>query len=257
MIKLSHLSVSSLKLHAQNPRRFILSYVEKIKEPRSTALKFGSFFHEEIEKYLRGEEYTLNDEKSNEVLREWKGSVDTWLLGHNWRYEDEFKIWISPDLPPVKGVIDMWAFDSFNDRVIVYDHKTCNPRYKESIDTLKNNWQLGLYAYATSLGKKSALVGHHQFFKDSSGQKIIGYDNIRVELKREDVKKIIDQIEKESHRVLETLEAYEKNGLKSVRETPENERWYGKKDILWECISLKESIEDCRKRMERIKDEKD
>lgn len=262
---LKYLSISQLNLHKKNPRRWILEYVEGIRLPPSPHLSFGTDIHDFLEDLISGNARESELSKSNEeFLRKWY-KENTWIREVNWRIEDKFESWIDPRIPPFRGRIDLWSYNDIIPMTCVLDHKTVTKGYEETTESLKKNWQLSLYAYVISplLGilyyddsmweeevndSPVASVGHNQFFKDKEFN-IVESKTIRTHLTRKELYDNMEDIRKESRSLIETYENYKKNGMSSVRYTPENKWWYGKPCEFWPCIDENETVEECRKRI--------
>lgn len=260
---LKHVSISQLKLHKAYPRRWCLEYLEGIKTPPTPALEFGSILHERIEdNILKKPNYTPNEHSAAIAADEWYEDCflkdDDWTE-FQWRIEDEFCVFLAPYMPPIKGIIDMWTLDKL-ENVIVRDHKTANPRYALKAKDLESDWQLNLYGYV--VGRMCPFdgfgafcptmsVGHNQFFKQSSedGIKISGNKLITAEIHNSQNDDIIREIYNEIGSLLITKENYEKQGMKAVRETPENKFYFGSYCPYYSCTHGDESVNSCRDRI--------
>lgn len=247
MKELKHLSASSLALHKRNPRRWCLQYLEGIQDPPSSALVVGKAVHYSIENYLRHGYWTYDTELINHAsYRNIRKGVE-FLIGtesnspgkyKHWHVEEDFLMYISGALLPIKGVIDMWR--DGEGVISIYDHKTCNPRYKETPSSLLKNWQINIYAHYLSdmlrNEENKVLVGHNQFIKDRKNN-IIGCEYINTVLTKQNTFDIIEEVRAECLAALNTVEIYRAGGLKEVRATPENKYWYGQLDPLWSIIN--------------------
>lgn len=258
---IEHLSISQLNLHRKNPRRYCLEYFEKIKLPPTPQLLFGTQVHWYLEHYIGPCDYPFN--RQSELSTDNKFILEAAFCnqrnchkGQDWRLEEEFRIFIDPELPPFKGAIDRWKYNPVECIVRVRDYKTTTPGYEETEESLLDNWQLNLYAYVLSgmlpVGTDIEIeVGHDQIFK-TKDLKITDVKFISNKLTQKHMHDIIKEIKEEAFEVLETYKLYKQGGLEAIRETPENRWWYGKPCPYWKCIKGEESIEDLRKRIDEL-----
>lgn len=261
MIK--YLSISQINLHKKNPRRWCLEYIEGIKTPPTKHLGFGSEVHTALETILKGEKYKPWEvsllEKEREILTNktiqtllsWHAINQDWISQHDWNLETPFQVWLSPDLPSIKGIIDMWTFDKTMNKLYVYDHKTTKPGYEEKETTLQNNLQLLLYTYVLSMGKTDISefeVGHNQFFKTKE-MELTRFNTVKTIICPERLKIVIQDIKRECENMVETYKLYKSKGLQAIKETPENRLWFGRECEFWSCITGQETIADCKKRI--------
>lgn len=255
MNNISHFSISQLQLFEKNPRRYCLEYIEKIRPPPTPQLELGSKLHTEVEHLLLGRTQTA----TWPCVKLWFRELMPIYSLYSYRVEDKFNIWLSDDLPPFKGCIDLWYKDNSR-TLVVEDHKTCHPRFRESVDTLSKNLQLSLYIHALNpylrLEHKDKIISfitHNQFIKGRDGNPET-YEIITSPLTAGELDKNLKHIEELATNAKKTVEIYCKEGLKAVRETPENRIWYGKECIFWPCITGQESIEECKKRIKGMYD---
>lgn len=282
---LDHLSISSLQLHRKNPRRWCLEYIEKLREPPSVAIEFGTLIHEGCEDLVNYGEFKQSlaslSQPNRDVIYKWFEDNRSELYPNKgWRVEDEFRIWLDPTIPPLVGRIDLWRVEDYISDwaqkeyyVHVIDHKTATQGYGESEFSLSKNWQLLLYCHVLdpSLSVRGSLwpdesfrmgakISHTQFYKKKeklvAGQlPTLQYHRvIKTEVSGKQVAAGMAEIKHEAILATRTIEEYNKKGMQAIRETPENEKWYGRKCIFWPIISGQMSIADFRKENPDIMD---
>lgn len=257
MQNVDHLSISALNLHNKNPRRFVLTYLERLREGPSEHLSLGLAVH----KYL--EERTVRGSASpsffrpNElkVMQDWeKEFYPKYGDRTRWNSETMFNVKLDLNLPPMMGIIDLFRYDPLTRGTLVFDHKTATERYKETKKSLLENWQLVLYCYALNPDlDHDFIIGHNQFIKytkaqtrEKKGDRLKCYKIITNVLTKDIAYDIIEDIKEEMASCVKTIERYKQGGLKVVRHTPENKYWYGSLDPFWSIISEKETIDEFR-----------
>jgi len=262
-----YISISQLNLHKKNPRRWCLQYIEGIKTPPTKHLIFGSKVHTALEDLvINGHTDVTMTEKTDKRLLKWREENKDWLDKYQWNIETAFESWIAPDLPPFRGIIDMWNYDPDNKILQVYDHKTATRGYEETVDTISDNWQLILYAYMINQRVEEGtlksdwlldpnhrqgqetIIGHNQFFKNRD-MDIVSYKQVTANVSPSHINHIIALLKAEARELVKTYQVYKKRGLQAVLETPENKWWFGRECELWPCIIGEESIDECKKRL--------
>jgi hypothetical protein len=262
--KLKHLSVSSLKLHAYSPRRWVLQYIEGIKEPEGDALRVGKHVHEAIENRYNQMPFEEGQHLKG-YLDFWEANNGHWFHHPDWRIEDDFKFWLRPWLPPLKGRIDMWRRTDDN-RVLIVDHKTATEGWTLSEEDLKKDWQLSLYAYVVDPSNGTLLfdgedtygindeivaqVTHNQLIKEPKTTESFLYTGLTsAPLTRRDIYKNISEIQDECEKVLTTIDDYGILGLKGVNMGNAKPKYYGRLDPYWACMNLIESVDSLKEKI--------
>ncbi len=247
MCMVDHYSISSLLLHKRNPRKWVLSYLEGLKDPGSAATEFGSKLHEYLECRMQEKETEKLDEVSEKSVEGWLEEWDILKGQAKWNIETKFSSQLVDNLPPIIGFIDLWSDDFYADKLLVIDHKTCNPRFMENEDSIKKNWQLGLYSYVLGKGEKDSEIRHNQFIKNREGQ-IVSFKFVKNLLTQKEQYDMIIDIKQEMYSAAETESLYREKGLFAIRFTPENKIWYGKLCSHWTIINEEETVEEYKKR---------
>lgn len=255
---IEHVSVSSLKLHAYSPKKWVLEYLEGLRPPPTKHLEFGSLVHSAIEDLYVGK--SVEGEHKG-FFEQWKGDNEHWFKLPDWKIENEFKVWLDLELPLFKGRIDMWRMEK-NEQVFqihVVDHKTVTSGYELSASALKKDWQLSLYCVALNpyilkekdARIKAAAVSHNQLFKSREFD-LIGYDLVTAELTAGDILRNIEEIKEEARKVLQTISTYDKLGFEAVDLGQAKQKYYGKPDLHWPVLSGKVSLEEFKKTWRKI-----
>jgi RecB family exonuclease len=166
-----------------------------------------------------------------------------WWFHRNAYLEHTFNLPVWEGLPTIKGVIDMWAHGTNRlKNLYILDYKTTSDaRYLIKQEDLKTNWQLVLYAHVLATGafnvyKSTGVdIAQYQLVKDRKGN-ISKSEYIEHHLTEKERLGIIDEIRLEAEATKITTELYNEKGLKAIRATPENKRWYGRIDPFWPVI---------------------
>jgi len=267
--KIDHLSISSLKLHAYSPAKWCLTYLEGLREPPTEHLRFGQEIHSLLE-YLYahgpgdGESHpTLGRHK--EFFDVWWEENKEWFLSRDWNIEESFRIWLSPELPPFEGRIDMWRMRNADDggTLEVVDHKTATKGFELNQIGLENDWQMSLYVHALNPrlsevlyedcvwseewnDEVAAYVGHNQLYKNKSFE-LKDSSFTGAVLTRRQLGKNIHEIKEEAHKVLTTISTYDKLGIDGVKKGQAQERYFGKRDYHWPLISKQIDLEEFKR----------
>ena len=242
---LTHYSISNLKLHSTNPRRWALTYLEKWKEPASVALTFGSDVHSYIEYLLRGRRGVIPTALSDTD----KGVLNNWYrqfapIG-DIHIENKFSVMLLNNTPPLIGIVDLWYKNPLSG-LHIFDHKTCKGPYCLTAPQLLTDWQLNMYAYALNLGKEDVTIYHNQFVKNTANS-IKSWNIQKNILTKNNISGIIKDIRTEIGKAEVSIQQYKKDGIEALPETPQHRRWYGKLDNWWPVISGEVDIDDYNK----------
>lgn len=195
---IERLSVSQIKAFQRNPFYWALSYIAKLPQGESAALKYGKEIHAEIERLLTNSfAKPTTDAKTQEKA---------WLLVTKLRelcnldnfgidVEKEFIQKIAEDLPPFKGIIDLYipfyTYDNERRTPAILDHKTVkNEKFALDEQDLENDFQLSLYAFFVG-NHPVTFVQHNQIFKESDEIRFI-YTTLSREKVSENLKKICE-----------------------------------------------------------------
>jgi hypothetical protein len=243
--QISHLSVSSLKLHAYSPAKWALTYLEGLREPATEHLKFGERVHSILEK-LQADPNDLSVAGRHKGFFSWFLLENkNWFNSEGWRLEEKFHLWLDPRLPPFTGRIDMFKCDDSG--LLVVDHKTATQGFELSEEDLKKDWQLSLYAYALDpLQGYKTKVAHNQLFKQKNRKTgvfdLAGQNFQQIDLNLEDRTRNMAEIRDEAFSVLNTVKQYEAGGLEAVDIGQAQELYYNKDDYHWPLISKQISL---------------
>jgi RecB family exonuclease len=212
---IERLSISQIKAFQRNPFYWALSYIAKLPQPESPALKFGKELHAEIERLFmptrllpQTDSYTQSRAFAlfNKLHNDFQISI------YHLEIEKEFIAKISDDLPPFKGIIDILIREyTLDDNVTIpaiLDHKTVkNGKFALDEEDLKSDLQLSLYAYFTkSIG--NVYVQHNQIFKESDEIRFV-----RATLTQKDIINNLEIIDKTAREMLEYHKKVIKYGL--------------------------------------------
>lgn len=255
MRQLKHISASSLILHAKNPRRWCLSYLEGMKEPKTKAALLGTEVHRYIESCLLGVPIQNLDSQSQQI-------TDLYL--HQYYREEPLYDLKGVEIPietrlessslPIVGTIDLWKTHKETGQVIIEDHKTISSLmkegkylYGETEQTLGLNWQVCLYAWMAGGSENDIIVRHNQFRKaknpDTEEDQLISFSQIERMLTKKEICAIINIIKAEIGQMMQTVHDYTEQGLVAIKATPENRRWYGRQDPWWPILSGQMTVE--------------
>lgn len=260
MIK--HLSVTQLLEHQYSPKRWVLKYVEGIKEPETPHLEFGQWLHTQMEvlipmrkegrRFVRKAHEIISDSITNKnVLK-----IINWLNENDWldidyRIEDDFKSWIDTRLPPFKGRIDAWKINENGKILTIVDHKTVTKGYEKTGRQLREDLQMKLYAQILCAKFFPEVINfiHIQFFKNKLFE-IIDIKTVDESFSRDELFPIVfdTQCRNEAERIVETYNLYKLKGLDSIALGNAKEWHYGKKDYYWPLLNGKTTIEEFKKR---------
>lgn len=172
-------SPSKLKTWQSCPEAFRLKYVERLSEPRSAALSFGSIIHAcieiletsglkaaikafndwwrdptlldpelQIDYYLAGTSWKKYSVKGHSILKEW-AAIWAWNTDVVFAREYSFEVPIG-DGHTLRGIIDRLALRSVVGKpaVVVQDYKTS--RKEPTFEYLEDDLQFISYCYATT-----------------------------------------------------------------------------------------------------------
>ena len=237
---LKHLSISQVKTIKRSPFAWVCEKILKRRGPPTEATTFGSFVHENFEKWLEqrtddpqviyvseeSQEFWV-DSWNAKVLKFWK---DYRELYPTWPDKDdieaEFRIELHEDLPPFIGKVDVLT--ATEDHVIIQDHKTIGNKSfaHKTPEDVAGDAQLNLYAHAFRRDHGTAIVQHNQLFKKIKRKPV---NILKAELQWNDVDKAIKEIVSDSLEAIKILEAYDKLGIEgfaeSVKEQYLTTRW--------------------------------
>ena len=144
---IDYISVSQIKTHARNPRRWVLEKVLKLPTCSSPATELGSMVHDEFEKYGRGEEYDTESLPG----RLWDKYLEVSAGGKfapqdTTQFETELRMQTSEDLPPFLGYVD--SYTPSKTAPVILDYKTSgSKKYFLTEDELLYDPQMVVYAY--------------------------------------------------------------------------------------------------------------
>lgn len=212
--RIERLSISQLKAFQRNPFYWALSYAYQIPQPETEALTYGKTLHSAIESIL------LNDCNTSDSIDAsiWMKALEVVSVLFNEfaldqykiEVEKEFFITLDSEIPPYKGIIDIFIEDFEEGKPAILDHKTIGKaKYALNEKKLKEDLQLSLYAHFAG-SKNGVHVQHNQIFKDSEKIKIVS-----VKLDKEIIDKNISIIIELSKELLSFFEKLKAHGLYS------------------------------------------
>lgn len=201
---IERLSISQIKAFQRNPFYWALSYIAKLPQPETEALKYGKELHTEIERILtKWYAPTKTDSKTQNRAHELVEKLRSEFQLDNFviEVEKEYITKIAEDLPPFKGIIDIFIkFYTYNQHTTVpaiLDHKTVkNEKFALDSDDLKNDLQLSLYAFFIG-NHPETFVQHNQIFKEVDYIRFIS-----TSLRQEEVATNLNKIKEAAHQLL-------------------------------------------------------
>jgi hypothetical protein len=133
MAKRNYESVSSIELFLKCPKAYKLSYIDDLKGETTEAVELGSWIHQQIERWVKGEETHPDSYPFIDALKDWLKQEELRIT----ESEKEFKVW-------VKGYQFKGVIDAITDKGVALEFKvSSNPdNYKNKI-----SYQVALYNY--------------------------------------------------------------------------------------------------------------
>lgn len=207
---IEHISVSQVKTHARNPRRWALQKLLKLPTAGSHYTKLGKDVHTALEE-------TITNNLGPGVYNGIVGScVDEFLEHSTVDYgmamvEREIRMPTRPGLPPFLGYIDVFI-PGPTPRIV--DHKTSRTKkYFLKEEDLQNDPQMLVYAKwaLDETGADRCTLQHNQFAYSLKRRK---FQEVVTEVTREHVErefaKLLDEVQAG---IRQTMDEYEKTGV--------------------------------------------
>lgn len=212
---IDHISVSQIKTHERNPRRWALQKLLKLPACDSPYTVIGKTIHDDMERYLQGK-LTIEDmtfEHSRDFAIEWEEKNDV-NMDQAILVEHQIDIPLRPSQPPLLGYIDVVVPD-YKGYPMIIDHKTSRTRrFFVKEEDLREDTQLLVYAYWASQalpnGGKGVWIQHNQF---AYGLKKDKLRIVRDWVSREEIAKAMDRLADEIDAgLIQTVAEYERTG---------------------------------------------
>ena len=176
---IKHLSISQIKSFERNPVYWYFSYILKLPQKESEALRYGKTIHSYIESLLSKKSIdNVDPEIILLAVHAYEAAISE--LPEQWQelehgIEEMFIFQTRPEYPPIKGIIDLWIKDG--DTLKIIDHKTFkDKRYALKSYDLYYDLQLALYACYLCHTKQteSCELWHNQINKKTHAVEMLG-----------------------------------------------------------------------------------
>lgn len=153
---IEHISVSQIRTHDRNPRRWALEKLVKLPTMDSPYTQLGSEIHDAIEGWLnmallnkKCERRILQEPASvvNKCTADFFAHIDVEFTRYFYVPELAITLQLAKDIPPFRGYIDVLVEDYHRGCPLIMDHKTSRTRrYFLSARDLKFDLQMLVYA---------------------------------------------------------------------------------------------------------------
>lgn len=239
---LKHLSISQVKTIKRSPFAWVCEKILKRRGPPSEATTFGSFVHDNFERWLlhrieKPEGVNVTEEAREFYVPAWDAKVFKFWEKYRELYpswpeeggvEADFSIELHEDLPPFIGKVDV--LENVEGKLIIQDHKTIGNKsfaHKVPADVAADP-QLNLYAHAFKGDNEAKFVRvqHNQLFKKIKREPV---NILSAEVSWGDVDKAIELIKSDALEAINVLKAYDKLGIEGFAESVKDQyletRW--------------------------------
>jgi len=221
---LTHLSISQVKTIKRSPFAWVCEKVLGKRGGPTEATTFGSFVHENFEKWLERRELDPKEVFVSEEAKEfyvpaWDGKVfKFWAdyvelsggLPDEVTIEAPFTIELHPDLPKFIGKVDVVNMD--DSILVIQDHKTIgNKAYAyKTPETLAEDPQLNLYAHAFRGDHEAVRIQHNQLFKKIKKKPV---NILSAEPTWGEVDAVVESVVADALEAIKVLEVYDELGI--------------------------------------------
>lgn len=218
-----HISVSQLKTHERNPRKWALEKLLKLPTCGSYATAIGKMVHTALEMYYSGQPYESHPITDKCITAAQEGLY--WLNSYKHLYTLEQEIWLPAtegyDRPPFYGFIDVYIpeYSGAIPGPMIMDHKTSRgSRYFLSDEDLKTDDQMMVYAYwameQSGWKYKGCYLRHNQFAY-SLKRDVLRYAQAWVTA--DEIKEHMRDVEERvKSGILATIEKFDRAGIHSI-----------------------------------------
>lgn len=169
---IEHISVSQIRTHDRNPRRWALEKLVKLPTMDSPYTKMGSEIHDALEFWLNqrlpnAKSARLAIEEGSSIVhvcvKDFFDNVDIPINHYKYQPELAITLSIADDIPPFRGYIDVYIHNYFKGCPLIMDHKTSRTRrYFLKTHQLKHDVQMLVYAkYALDKTQAAGVFIQH------------------------------------------------------------------------------------------------
>lgn len=218
---IKHISVSQLKTHDNNPRRWALEKLVGLPTADSPYTQIGREIHDALETPYDTTNTADHVVKCVDAYKEYLAESGVRPIAT----EVEFRLKLDKDLPPILGYIDVLA-ETEDGEPLVIDHKTSasgSTFLKEG--DLEKDIQLLTYAlFVLTNTPYSGIWVQHNQYKYRNKKKILTV--IREYVKMENLLDFAQQLRQKIRTgILKSIEQYDTLGIMGVPYKPNTSRW--------------------------------